>query len=120
MELITKEVAGAKKFFGDLFGWKFEDMPQMGYSMWQSPGNMSGGLMAPRPEQPGTGQPLNYIYVDSIDVMAPRIEKAGGKVVVPKTAIPGFGWFAFFKYPEEMIWGLYESEKKPAKGEPPK
>jgi hypothetical protein len=99
-----------------VFGWKFQDLPQMGYTMWEAPSGPSGGLMAPKPEQPGTGQPLNYIYVKSIDETVPRIESSGGKVVVQKTAIPGMGWFAFFQYPESMIWGLYEAAAKPAAG----
>jgi len=113
VELITKETEGVKRFFGSVFGWRFRDIPQMGYTEWQAPGGPGGGLMAPRPEQPGTGQPLNYIYVDSIDAIVPEIESAGGKVVVNKTPIPGFGSFAFFQYPENMIWGIYESEPKP-------
>jgi hypothetical protein len=116
VELIAEDTAGVKKFFGSLFGWKFEDMPQMNYTMWTAPGGLSGGLMTPKPEAPGTGQPLNYIYVESIDGMAPKIESAGGKIVVPKTEIPGMGWFAFFSYPEGMIWGLYESARRPSRG----
>lgn len=110
IELITKETEGVKSFFSSVFGWKFQDIPQMAYTTWEAPGGPSGGLMAPRPEQPGTGQPLNYIYVESINAIVPKIESAGGKVVVNRTPIPGFGWFAFFQYPENMIWGLYESE----------
>ena len=117
VEIIAKETEGVKKFFSSLFGWKFQDMPQMNYSMWEAPSGPGGGLMTPRPEAPGTGQPLNYIYVKSIDGIAPKIESAGGKIVVPKTPIPGMGAFAFFTYPEGMIWGLYESSRQPAGGE---
>ena len=27
MELATKDAAAAKTFYGELFGWKFDDMP---------------------------------------------------------------------------------------------
>jgi predicted enzyme related to lactoylglutathione lyase len=87
----------------------------MEYTTWSAPNGPGGGLMMPNPEAPGTGQPLNYIYVKSINEMAPRIERAGGKIVVPKTEVGGgFGSFAFFTYPEGMIWGLYEATPRPA------
>jgi predicted enzyme related to lactoylglutathione lyase len=115
VEIIAKETEGVKKFFSSLFGWKFQDMPEMKYATWAAPGGPGGGLTMPTPEAPGTGQPLNYIYVESINKIAPRIERAGGKIVVPKTTIGGgFGSFAFFTYPEGMIWGLYESTPRPA------
>ena len=114
VEIIAKETAGVKKFFSSLFGWKFEDIPQMEYTMWSAPSGPGGGLVAPTPETPGTGQPLNYIYVNSIGEIAPRIERAGGKILVPKTTIGGGRSFAFFSYPEGMIWGLYEVVRKPA------
>jgi hypothetical protein len=49
------------------------------------------------------------VYIDSPDIEADlkKIEAAGGKLKVPKTEIPGQGWFAFFEDPTGNIVALY-------------
>jgi uncharacterized protein len=37
---------------------------------------------------------INHINVKSVDENSSRVEKLGGKVVAPKTAVPGMGYFA--------------------------
>ena len=38
-------------------------------------------------------QITNYMGVPSVDENPARVEKLGDKVVVPKTAVPGMGYF---------------------------
>ena len=56
------------------------------------------------------GQPfMNYIKVESINVMLNTIKENGGKILLPKTEIvPGMGWIAAFKDTENNILGLHE------------
>ena len=60
----------AREFYGELFGWQFNEYPGFeGYPMWQAPNQISGGGLAPRGE--GFNQPCSYVLVDSIgDVLA--------------------------------------------------
>jgi hypothetical protein len=38
---------------------------------------------------------VNTIGVESVDEFAAKVEASGGKVVLPKMAIPGVGWQAY-------------------------
>ena len=54
-----------------------------------------------------------YIMVDSITESLKRIERAGGKVVTPRTDIgPGMGAFAVFTDPVGNEFGLYEEPNR--------
>ena len=54
-----------------------------------------------------------YIMVDSITESLKRIERAGGKVVTPRTDIgPGMGAFAAFTDPVGNEFGLYEEPNR--------
>jgi len=37
---------------------------------------------------------MNYIGVSSADEYLPEVEKLGGKIVMPKTIVPGWGYLA--------------------------
>ena len=52
---------------------------------------IGGGLIKRQePQQPN----LNYISVPSIDEYSKKVNELGGKVVMPKTEITGYGFFA--------------------------
>ena len=54
-----------------------------------------------------------YIMVDSITESLKGIERAGGKVVTPRTDIgPGMGAFAAFMDPVGNEFGLYEEPNR--------
>jgi hypothetical protein len=53
---------------------------------------LGGGMMKRQmPQQPK----INYIDVKSVDEYSSKVEKIGGKVVVPKKAVPGMGTSQF-------------------------
>ena len=99
----------AKKFYGSLFGWKIKKFPGM-TDYWHidtggGDDTPDGGLMARKhPEQPIT----NYVNVASVDKSAAKVEILGGKVCVPKTAVPGMGYFAICQDTEENVFALWE------------
>ena len=53
----------------------------------------------------------NYITVSSIDKYVSKLEKAGGKVIIPKTEIPNMGFYVVFLDSENNMFGLYESNR---------
>jgi len=54
------------------------------------------------------GQPVvNTIEAPSVDEYTAKVETNGGKIVVPKMAIPGVGWLAYFTDPEGNIHGIH-------------
>ena len=106
----------AMKFYSDAFGWKLTDMQQMDYVMAESipvdknqmpkePGAINGGLFQRPKEAP---HPCIYVGVASIDQALKKAEGAGGKVVTPKTAIPGMGAYARIADTEGNVIGLFQ------------
>ena len=53
-----------------------------------------------------------YIDTEDIDVTLKQIEKAGGKTLLPKTEIPGIGWFAQFADPTGNRMALYTALRR--------
>ena len=106
----------AMKFYGDCFGWQLTDMPQMNYVMAGTvatgpdfrpteAGGINGGLFQRLKEAPG---PVIYVGVSSVDAAIKKVLAAGGKVVTPKTAIPGMGAYGRISDPEGNVIGLFE------------
>ena len=103
----------AKKFYTELFGWKIEKLPgPMEYysiSTTTEKGEEGvGGGMAKR-DNP-YDRITNYVDVPSVDEYLTRVEILGGKIVLPKTAIPGFGYLAVCIDPEKNTFGLWETD----------
>ena len=41
-----------------------------------------------------------------------KAEQAGGRIVMPKTAVPGVGWLSYAKDTEGNIFGMIENDPK--------
>ena len=106
----------AMKFYADAFDWKLTDMAEMSYVMAETapvgdnqlpkePGAINGGLFQRPKEAPNT---VVYVGVESIEAVLKKVASSGGKVVTPKTPIPGMGAFARVSDTEGNVVGLYE------------
>ena len=107
----------AMKFYADAFDWKLTDMAEMSYVMAETaptgenqlpeePGAINGGLFQRPKEAP---HPVVYVGVQSIDASLKKAQAAGGKVVTPRTPIPGMGAFARVADTEGNVVGLFET-----------
>ena len=94
------------KFYADLFGWKIESIPEMNYATFEPGEGVGGGLNPVQDENPA-GTVIVYIGTDDIDASLAKAQKLGGKAIVPKTEIPGMGWFGIFLDPTGNKIGLY-------------
>ncbi len=100
------------KFFNEVFGWNYVKFGSEPYWLAitgdeKSPG-INGGIMKKKhPQQPV----VNSINVENMDETISAIEKAGGKIVVPKMAIPAVGWLAYFTDPDGNIHGIMQEDK---------
>jgi hypothetical protein len=99
----------ARKFYGAVFDWKFQGFgggPITDFcQIKDSAGNMLAplGAMQSRKFNPAPQPVIGFecsIAVDDIDVVARAVETNGGKIVMPKAAIPGVGWVVKFLDPE--------------------
>ena len=97
-ELRTPDPSQAERFFGELFGWRFEPVPGMSYDMLRTGGELAGGVM---PTSKSGGPPLwlPYLSVDDLDATVARTLKLGGKVLQGRTEVPQEGWFAVITDP---------------------
>jgi predicted enzyme related to lactoylglutathione lyase len=103
-ELMTRDVARAKKFYGETMGWSFEAMPtEGGGSYWiaKSGGESVGGLFdISGPEFKGMPESwMSYIAVDDVDERVKKATKAGAKVMKPAFDVPHVGRIAVLLEP---------------------
>jgi predicted enzyme related to lactoylglutathione lyase len=111
-EIPSDDVERAKKFYNSLFGWKLEKMPgDMEYWMGSTNDEQTIGVGVMKRQQPQQTI-ANYIDVSSVDESAKKVEKLGGKVKVPKTEVPGMGWFVVCMDTENNMFGLWETKPK--------
>jgi predicted enzyme related to lactoylglutathione lyase len=103
-EIPADDTQRAKRFYSQLFGWKIEDLQGSDYLGVDTYGLGGGMLKRRHPEL----QITNYIGVPSVDEYLARAEKLGGKILLPKEAIPGRGYFAIIKDTENNAIGLWE------------
>jgi predicted enzyme related to lactoylglutathione lyase len=109
-EIPVDDVERAMKFYKELFGWKMESFaPGMEYWMIDTKDGIGGGMMKrQRPDQ----KIMDHFGVSSVQESSAKVEKLGGKVLMPKTAIPKVGYFAICMDTEENVFGLFEDDTK--------
>ena len=126
-EIPSDNIERTKKFYSELFGWKIEKWPgtetgeltsaatgqPMEYWMvttTDDKGNkaLGGGMMKRQmPEHHIT----NYIGVKSVDEYSSKVKSLGGKVVAPKHAVPGMGYFSLCLDTENNSFAIWESNE---------
>jgi predicted enzyme related to lactoylglutathione lyase len=52
-----------------------------------------------------------YIGVSSIDEYVAKVEQLGGRVVMPRTAVPGWGYLAVCFDTEDNMFGLWQEDR---------
>jgi predicted enzyme related to lactoylglutathione lyase len=117
-ELLTNDVDSAKKFYAELLGWTMEDQP-MGegvgnYTILKADGRPVGGIMKMPPQVPAGTPPHwgTYVTIDDVDAVAARLQKLGGKVLVPPSDSPD-SRFCVFQDPQGAVLSIISYTKKP-------
>lgn len=107
----------SKEFYGQLFGWTFEDSPMTGddgtdlgtYSMAKLDEDRIAGLGPIM----GEGQPSSwgvYLAADDVDDAVAKAQQAGGRVLAEPTDIPGSGRMAWVADPTGAAVGLWQDQ----------
>lgn len=117
-DLYADDPRRASEFYGKAFGWKFEKWKGEGMEYWlimtgsETEPGIDGG-MAKREKEWSKSSSNNAITigVSEIDAAMEKVEKFGGKIVMPKMAIPGVGWFATFKDTEGNTLSVMQEDK---------
>jgi uncharacterized protein len=95
----------ARRFYGNVFGWQFQGFggaDMSGFCKIKNSAGEEAGLIGAMQHrrfnvlpQPVLGFECS-IAVDDVETTAKAVEAAGGKILMPKTAIPGVGWLIKF------------------------
>jgi uncharacterized protein len=116
VDLQTTDQAAAKSFYGDLFGWTYEDFPMAEgavYSMAKL-GDQHVAAIAPQsPELAAAGAaPMwnTYLAVDSVDEAAAKVEPAGGKMAMAPFDVMDAGRMAFVLDPGGAAVALWQAK----------
>ena len=109
-ELNVDNPQRAADFYAQVFGWEI--------NKWEGPVDywlittgddaepgINGAIMT------GAAAPtVNTIDVTSVDESAEKIRGQGGKVVSPRTTVPGVGYFYYCEDSEGNTFGIMESD----------
>ncbi len=112
-EIPANNVERARAFYSKLFGWKIERFPGP-KPYWHidtggADATPDGGMMERQsPEQSVT----NYVGVPSVDEAAAQVEKLGGRICMPKAAVPEMGYFAICNDTENNTFALWETNER--------
>jgi len=114
-ELMTRDVAAARRFYGELVGWKTteRDIGPLKYTMFTPPGATEpiGGMMQmDDPEFAGIPPHwLSYILVENVDATTQRAVQLGGTIKVPPEDVPDIGRFSIIQDPTGAVIALFQS-----------
>lgn len=92
IEMNVTDIARAKKFYGEVFGWSFSDY---GDSYCEFDHGAGKGGFALSDSTTPQGGPLVVLYSHDLDNTAERITAAGGIISTPTFDFPGGRRFHF-------------------------
>jgi len=107
-ELNTRDMDGAKRFYGGLLGWTWLDVPSAAgsYSLLQVAGTEVAGLHRSERGDPSW---LCYVAVDGAERVAARAVELGGTQLVAPFDVPGVGRMAMVQDPARATFALWEA-----------
>jgi len=117
-EIPATDITRARKFYEQIFSMTMQDMGEMmgmkmaGFPAEMASGKASGGLVQSQMHHPSMDGCVIYLNANpSIQTVIDRVEKAGGKILMPKTQITAeIGFMAFITDTEGNRIGLHAQQ----------
>jgi predicted enzyme related to lactoylglutathione lyase len=120
IDLGTTDAAAAKKFYGALFGWTFDDQPAgpgMTYSMCKLGGRDAAALYTMDKAMQGVPPHwASYITVDNVDARTKKAAQSGGKVLKEAFDVMDVGRMSVIQDPTGAIVNFWQPKKHPGAG----
>jgi len=91
IELPATDIAAGKRFYTDVFGWKFTDYGP-DYTSFED-GRLAGGLT--KGGKVAKGGALVVIFAQDLEALEATVRRAGGTIVKPIFSFPGGRRFHF-------------------------
>ena len=111
VELSTKDGEAAKKFYGSLFGWEYDEIPMPDgppYIMAKLPNGVLGAMYQ-NPAVPPNW--LSYVTVDSADESAAKAKSLGANLLQEPFDVMDVGRMAVIADPEGAVFAIWEPRK---------
>lgn len=120
-DLTTSDPAAAKRFYGEIVGWKTQEWadsdPNMPYTMWMVGNRPVGGVMKMPPEADAPHW-ISYTRVDDVDATAAQATKLGGSVHREPWDIPKVGRVAVLTDPQGAAFAVFKPLEDMAQAKP--
>ncbi len=117
-EITADEPQRAKKFYGDVFDWKFQETgkefgnyimamtaPTDENGMNKTPATINGGIMK---KDATAKQTIITVAVTNLDETLAKVKNNGGKVISEKVEIPGVGHYCRIEDTEGNVVSLMQ------------
>jgi predicted enzyme related to lactoylglutathione lyase len=120
IELTTTDAAAAKRFYGGLFGWTFDDSPigpDMTYTMVKVGTHHVGGLFQMGAQMKGMPSHwMSYVTVGNVDEITKTALASGGKVMKEPFDVMDAGRMAVVQDPTGATFAFWQPKKHPGAG----
>ncbi len=114
-EIQADDTDKAVNFYSSVFGWKFTKDKNLPIEYWRiETDGPRGGLLKRPAKVPELGHGTNAFVcsmeVSNFDETSSKIISLGGKVALPKFAVPGVCWQGYFLDTENNTFGLFQPD----------
>lgn len=110
VELHTKDLPKARKFYSELFGWKLQDMPMPdgsgSYTMIDVGEGVGGGMTT---EGGGSPHWLAYVGVDDVRAKTAQAKSLGATVLQDVMQVGEYGTMSVIRDPSGATIALWQS-----------
>jgi uncharacterized protein len=106
-QLNTSDPEAAQRFYGELFGWRFDKVSEEpAYWGIHLGDRLNGGMMPLPPGAPMPSHWLVYFGIDDLESAAERIGSSGGTVMIGPQEVPA-GRFVVAQDPQGAIFAVF-------------
>lgn len=113
-DLVTDDVAAAKRFYGTVFGWTFETVGKgaRAYTVVRHDGAAIGGMVARDSggDAGRGGQWIGMMSVPDVEAAAKFVQANSGRIVFGPKWLHGRGEIAVFADPDGAVFGVIRSD----------
>lgn len=110
LDLVTADLAGARRFYGALFGWTFADLGDSkgAYTMAYKAGFPVSGMVERKELRNRERQArwIGFMSVADVKGAAAAVASKGGRVLIPPRQVPARGEMAVVADPDDAPFGL--------------
>ncbi|MET8246142.1 VOC family protein [Streptomyces sp. NPDC005202] len=102
------DVEAGKRFYGELFGWSFDEQPAYGSSVWARLDGEPVAALAPKTDGRMPTVWTVYFATPDAEALAERIRAHGGQVVTAPMPVDGLGTIGLAADAEGAVFGLWQ------------